>query len=195
MNETGEESKVRFVGGCVRKALNGQRVDDIDLATSWKPDEVKQRLIKEGIKVIDTGLTHGTITAILNKKKFEITTLRKDILPDGRHSKIEFTLNWEDDASRRDFTINAIYSDIEGRIFDPFNGVSDLKKGIIKFIGSANQRIEEDCESTTGTIGQAIGADEGQCDEGSATRDLIALIQYPLLFAGIICGLVGAKVF
>jgi poly(A) polymerase len=144
LNETGEESKVRFVGGCVRKALNGQSVDDIDLATSWKPDEVKQRLIKEGIKVIDTGLTHGTITAILNKKKFEITTLRKDILPDGRHSKIEFTSNWEDDASRRDFTINAIYSDIEGRIFDPFNGVSDLKKGIIKFIGSANQRIEED---------------------------------------------------
>ena len=144
LNVIGEESKVRFVGGCVRKALNGQSVDDIDLATSWKPDEVKKRLTKEGVKVIDTGLTHGTITAILKKNKFEITTLRKDILPDGRHSKIEFTSSWEEDASRRDFTINAIYSDIEGRIFDPFNGVSDLKKGIVKFIGSTNQRIEED---------------------------------------------------
>ncbi len=144
LNDIGEESKVRFVGGCVRKALNGQSIDDIDLATSWTPDEVKQRLTQKGFKVIDTGLKHGTVTAILNNKKFEITTLRKDILPDGRHSKIEFTSNWKDDASRRDFTINAIYSDIEGRIFDPFNGVSDLKKGIIKFIGSANQRIEED---------------------------------------------------
>ena len=144
LNDTGKESKVRFVGGCVRKALNGQSIDDIDLATSWEPDEVKQRLTKEGVKVIDTGLIHGTVTAIINKKKFEITTLRKDILPDGRHSKIEFTSSWKDDASRRDFTINAIYADIEGRIFDPFNGIADLKKGIIKFIGSANQRIEED---------------------------------------------------
>ena len=144
LNDTGKESKVRFVGGCVRKALNGQSIDDIDLATSWEPDEVKQRLTKEGVKVIDTGLIHGTVTAIINKKKFEITTLRKDILPDGRHSKIEFTSSWKDDASRRDFTINAIYADIEGRIFDPFNGITDLKKGIIKFIGCANHRIEED---------------------------------------------------
>jgi poly(A) polymerase len=144
LNDIGEESKVRFVGGCVRKALSGESIDDIDLATSLKPNEVKEKLTKKGIKVIDTGLDHGTITAILDKKKFEITTLRKDVLPDGRHTKVEFTLNWKQDASRRDFTINAIYADIEGRIFDPFNGVEDLKKGIGRFIGSANERIEED---------------------------------------------------
>jgi len=144
LNTVGEECKVRFVGGCVRKALNGESIDDIDLATSLEPNEVRKKLEKEGIKVIDTGLEHGTITAILDKKKFEITTLRKDVSSDGRHAKIEFTLNWKLDAARRDFTINAIYADIEGRIFDPLDGVEDLKKGIVRFIGSANERIEED---------------------------------------------------
>jgi len=144
INDIGEESKVRFVGGCVRKALNGEGIDDIDLATSLEPNEVRKKLSKKGIKVIDTGLEHGTITAILGKKKFEITTLRKDVVSDGRHAKVEFTLDWQQDASRRDFTINAIYADIEGRIFDPLNGEEDLKKGIVRFIGSPNERIEED---------------------------------------------------
>tara|TARA_Y100000590_G_scaffold73904_1_gene81456 strand:- start:7701 stop:8999 length:1299 start_codon:yes stop_codon:yes gene_type:complete len=144
LNEIGEENKVRFVGGCVRKALCGENIDDIDLATSLKPEEVKKKLFEKKVKVIDTGITHGTITAILNNKKFEITTLRKDVSTDGRHANVEFTLNWNEDASRRDFTINSIYSDIEGRIFDPFNGISDLKFGIIKFIGSAEERIQED---------------------------------------------------
>ena len=144
LNEIKEESKVRFVGGCVRKAVSGENIDDIDLATSLEPDEIKKRLNKEDIKVIDTGISHGTVTAILNKKKFEITTLRKDISTDGRHAKVEFTSNWEQDASRRDFTINAIYADIEGRIFDPLNGVSDLQNGIVKFIGSPEERIQED---------------------------------------------------
>ena len=144
LNQDGKEDRVRFVGGCVRKALCGDELDDIDLATSLEPDESKRRLIKEDIKVIDSGISHGTITAILNNKKFEITTLRKDISTDGRHAEVEFTSNWESDASRRDFTINAIYSDFEGRIFDPLNGVSDLQKGIIKFIGSPEARIKED---------------------------------------------------
>jgi len=144
LNEIGKESKVRFVGGCVRKAICGENVDDIDLATSLEPDEVKKKLTKEDIKVIDTGISHGTVTAILNKEKFEITTLRKDISTDGRHAKVEFTSNWKQDASRRDFTINAIYADIEGRIFDPLNGVSDLQNGIVKFIGSPEERIQED---------------------------------------------------
>ena len=144
LNEIGKESKVRFVGGCVRKAICGEDIDDIDLATSLKPDEVKKRLNKKDIKVIDTGISHGTITAILNKKKFEITTLRKDVSTDGRHANVEFTSNWEQDAGRRDFTINAIYTDIEGRIFDPLNGISDLQNGIIKFIGSPKERIQED---------------------------------------------------
>ena len=144
LNEIGKESEVRFVGGCVRKAICGENIDDIDLATSIEPEDVKKRLNKEGVKVIDTGISHGTVTATLNNKKFEITTLRKDVSTDGRHAKVQFTSNWEEDASRRDFTINAIYADIEGRIFDPLNGMSDLQNGIIKFIGSPEERIQED---------------------------------------------------
>ena len=144
LNIVGETSKVRFVGGCIRKALCGEQVDDIDLATSLEPNLVKQKLLKNGIKVIDTGIEHGTLTAILNRKKFEITTLRKDVKTDGRHADVEFTLSWEEDAARRDFTINAIYSDIEGRIFDPLNGRTDLKNKLIKFIGNPEERIQED---------------------------------------------------
>jgi tRNA nucleotidyltransferase/poly(A) polymerase len=144
LDEIGKESKVRFVGGCVRKSLCGENIDDIDLATSLEPDEVKKRLIKKDVRVTDTGIIHGTITAILNKKKFEITTLRKDVSTDGRHANVQFTLNWEEDALRRDFTINAIYADIEGRIFDPLNGISDLRNGKVKFIGSSKDRIQED---------------------------------------------------
>jgi len=144
LNEIGKESEVRFVGGCVRRAICGENIEDIDLATSLEPHVVKQKLNKGDIKVIDSGISHGTVTAILNKKKFEITTLRKDISTDGRHANVEFTSNWEQDAIRRDFTINAIYADIEGRIFDPLNGISDLQNGKIKFIGSPKERIQED---------------------------------------------------
>jgi len=144
LNEIGKEDEVRFVGGCVRKSISGESIDDIDLATNIRPDEVKKRLNKKGIKVIETGISHGTLTIILNNKKFEITTLRKDISTDGRHANVEFTLNWKEDALRRDFTINAIYADIEGRIFDPQNGISDLQNGIIKFIGTPEERIQED---------------------------------------------------
>ena len=144
LNKTGEESSVKFVGGCVRKAICGENIDDIDLATSIEPEDVKKKLSTENIKVIDTGISHGTVTAILNNKKFEITTLRKDISTDGRHAKVHFTTNWREDALRRDFTINAIYADIEGRIFDPLNGVSDLQNGIVKFIGIPEERIQED---------------------------------------------------
>ncbi len=144
LNEVGRESNVRFVGGCVRKALCGEIIDDIDLATSLKPSEVKEKLSQKNIKIIDSGIEHGTITAILNKKKFEITTLRKDISTDGRRANVEFSLNWEEDASRRDFTINAIYADIEGRIYDPLNGQLDLQNGKVKFIGVSEQRVQED---------------------------------------------------
>ena len=144
LNEIGSEDKVRFVGGCVRKSISGENIDDIDLATVLEPNEVKKKLNKKDIKIIDTGISHGTVTAILNNKKFEITTLRKDISTDGRHAKVTFTSNWEEDALRRDFTINALYVDIEGRIFDPLNGISDLQNGIIKFIGTADERIQED---------------------------------------------------
>ena len=144
LNETGKEDQVRFVGGCVRKSISGDNIDDIDLATILKPDEIKKKLNKENIKVIDTGISHGTVTAIINKKKFEITTLRKDLSTDGRHAEVTFTSDWKEDALRRDFTINAIYADIQGRIFDPLNGISDLQKGIVKFIGTPDERIQED---------------------------------------------------
>ena len=144
LNKNEIENQTKFVGGCVRKAINGETIDDIDLATSLTPDEIKKKLNKNEIKIIDTGIKHGTLTIILNRKKFEITTLRKDISTDGRHANVEFTTNWESDASRRDFTINAIYADIEGRIYDPLNGIIDLKKGEIKFIGIPDERIEED---------------------------------------------------
>lgn len=144
LNDKETENQTKFVGGCVRKAINGEEIDDIDLATSLTPDEIKSRLNKDGIRIIDTGISHGTLTVILNKKKFEITTLRKDVSTDGRHANVEFTTNWELDASRRDFTINAIYADIEGRIYDPLNGIVDLKKGEINFIGTPDERIQED---------------------------------------------------
>ena len=143
-NETEKYDKVRFVGGCIRKALCGDNIDDLDLATTLKPDEVKRKLTKANIKVIDTGISHGTVTAILNKVKFEITTLRKDVSTDGRHANVEFTSDWTQDALRRDFTINAIYADINGKIFDPQDGVSDLQNGKIKFIGLPAERIQED---------------------------------------------------
>ena len=144
LNEIGHESVVRFVGGCVRKSLSGEIIDDIDLATSLIPEETKKKLEVKNIKVIDTGITHGTVTAIINNKKFEITSLRKDLSTDGRHANVSFTKDWKDDALRRDFTINAIYADIEGRIYDPVNGILDLKSGKIKFIGSSEKRIQED---------------------------------------------------
>ena len=144
LNSVDKNKEVRFVGGCVRKAIKNEKIDDIDLATNLVPNEVKKKLTSNGIQVIDTGILHGTVTAILNKKKFEITTLRKDVSTDGRHADVEFTLDWEQDARRRDFTINAIYADIDGNIFDPENGINDLKNGKVNFIGPAKDRIQED---------------------------------------------------
>ena len=144
LNDQEEENKVRFVGGCIRKALYNQEIDDIDLATSLKPEKVKEKLIKRNIKIIDTGISHGTLTAYIGNYKFEITSLREDLDTDGRHAKVIYTDNWEKDASRRDLTINAIYADIDGNFFDPHNGIYDLEKGIVKFIGSAEERIKED---------------------------------------------------
>ncbi len=144
LNAINEEINLKFVGGCVRKSLSGLAIDDIDLATTLHPNEVKKKLANMNIQSIDTGISHGTITAIINKKKFEITTLRKDISTDGRHAKVEFTLNWKEDSLRRDFSINSIYVDSEGRIYDPQNGVADLKNGRVKFIGAPEERIQED---------------------------------------------------
>jgi len=139
-----QQSEIRYVGGCVRKILNKEKFDDIDLATNLKPDEVKECLKKNNIDFFEIGIDHGTITAQIDEKNFEITSLRKDISTDGRRAVVEFTNEWTKDALRRDFTINSIYADKEGNLFDPNDGVKDLENGKIEFIGDPEKRIKED---------------------------------------------------
>ena len=139
-----DTSEIRYVGGCVRKILNKENFDDIDLATNINPEQVKECLNINNIKFFETGINHGTITANIENKNFEITSLRKDILTDGRHAIVKFTSDWIEDSSRRDFTINAIYADKEGNLFDPHDGVKDLQNGLVTFIGDPEKRIKED---------------------------------------------------
>jgi poly(A) polymerase len=139
-----KDSEIRYVGGCVRKIIHREEVDDIDLAVNLKPNDVCDALNKKNINYYESGKEHGTITALINNIKFEITSLRKDIDTDGRHAKVEFSNNWKEDASRRDFTINSIYADIEGALFDPFDGKKDLENGKVNFIGDIELRIKED---------------------------------------------------
>ena len=135
--------RLRYVGGCVRKVINKEAIDDIDLATNLKPNEVCEALKKNQIDYYETGIEHGTITALIDKQKYEITSLRKDVVTDGRHAKIEFSSNWKEDAERRDFSINSIYSDKNGNLFDPNNGKKDLEEGLINFIGDTENRIKD----------------------------------------------------
>ena len=144
INSYSAESEIRYVGGCIRKIIKNERVDDIDLATNLEPKQVCDALSRKDIKYYETGAEHGTITAIIDEYLFEITSLRKDIQTDGRHAKVEFSKNWKEDASRRDFTINSIYSDKDGNLFDPYNGKKDLENGFINFIGNTDVRIKED---------------------------------------------------
>ena len=139
-----EISEIRYVGGCVRKILNDEEFDDIDLATNLSPEEVKECLKKNKIDFFETGIDHGTITARIDEKNFEITSLRKDILTDGRRAVVEFTKEWTKDALRRDFTINSIYADKEGNLFDPNDGVKDLENKKVNFIGDPEKRVKED---------------------------------------------------
>ena len=134
----------RFVGGCVRKHLSNDEIDDIDIATILSSDDIKEKFKNTDFRIVDTGIKHGTITLISKKFKLELTTLRKDLETDGRHAEVEYINNWQLDSERRDFTINAIYLDINGNIFDPQNGKNDLKNKIVKFIGDPQKRIEED---------------------------------------------------
>jgi len=135
---------VRFVGGCVRDAVCHRPVRDIDLATPEPPQQVLERLAAAGLRGIPTGLAHGTVTAVVEGVRFEITTLRRDVETDGRHAKVAFTDDWIADAARRDFTINALSADPKGRIYDPFDGLADLGAGRVRFVGLPAQRIEED---------------------------------------------------
>lgn len=136
--------EARLVGGCVRDSILQRDIHDIDLATNLLPDQAIKALKLRNIKTIPTGLKHGTITAILNQRSFEITTLRHDVKCDGRHARVEFTNNWQTDASRRDFTFNALYADKHGHIYDYFGGIQDLKAQRLNFIGNAEDRIKED---------------------------------------------------
>jgi len=148
--------KVRMVGGCVRDTILGRDISDIDLASSLSPEEAMARLEKADVKVIPTGLKHGTITAVMDKNNFEITTLRRDEETDGRHATVAFTDNWGEDAKRRDFTYNALYLDGDGSLYDPLNeplndplkqlgsGFGDVMARRTRFIGNAEARIKED---------------------------------------------------
>ncbi len=136
--------EARFVGGAVRNALLGAGVSDIDIAVPMPPSEVIVRLVAKDIKVVETGMDHGTVTAIVGTQAFEITSLRRDVETDGRHAVVSFTDDWAEDAARRDFTINALYASATGEIFDYATGVEDLIAGKVRFMGDARARIAED---------------------------------------------------
>ena len=134
----------RFVGGCVRNTVLGRPVDDIDIAVDKPPETVMRTLEAADLKVVPTGLRHGTVTAIVEGRPFELTTLRRDLETDGRRAVVAFTDDWRADAERRDFTFNALYADPDGTIWDPFDGRADLLAGRVRFIGDPDQRIAED---------------------------------------------------
>ena len=136
--------EARFVGGCVRNALLGAAVADIDVATTILPDDVAARLSAAGITTVPTGIAHGTVTAIIDRTPFEITTLRRDVSTDGRRATVAFTTDWAEDAGRRDFTFNALYATPDGAVIDLTGGLDDIKARKVRFIGEAKQRIAED---------------------------------------------------
>jgi poly(A) polymerase len=136
--------QLRFVGGAVRDTVLERPVVDIDVATPLLPEAVLLRLEQAGIKAIPTGLEHGTVTAVIDGKHFEITTLRYDLQTNGRHAQVAFTQDWEEDAKRRDFTMNALYLSPQGQLFDSVGGLEDARAGQVRFIGDAYARIQED---------------------------------------------------
>lgn len=140
------EPQALFVGGCVRDELTGRRVEDIDIATVLTPDAVTEALAAAGVRVIPTGLDHGTVTAVAGDRRFEITTLRRDVRStDGRHAEVAFSRDWVEDARRRDFTMNTLLADMDGHIYDPLGtGLADLAARTIRFVGDPAQRIAED---------------------------------------------------
>ncbi len=141
---TAEGGMARFVGGCVRDALLGRAISDIDIATPDPPERVLKRLAAAGIKAVPTGIAHGTVTAVVAPRHFEITSLRRDVETFGRHARVAFTDDWAEDAARRDFTMNALFLDGEGQVFDPVAGLDDLRAGDVRFVGDAATRIGED---------------------------------------------------
>jgi poly(A) polymerase len=145
LEAAGGSGCARFVGGCVRNALIGTPVADIDIATTLKPEETDRAIRAAGLKAVPTGIAHGTVTAVSERQPFEITSLRRDVSTDGRNATVAFTDDWAEDAARRDFRLNALYADGEGRVFDPTGeGVADAAAGRIVFVGDPGTRIRED---------------------------------------------------
>ena len=138
------DGQVRLVGGCVRDHLLGRRFKDRDMATPLTPDEVVDRLTRYYVPYLEIGRAFGTIVAKVGGTPFEITTLRKDIETDGRHAVVGFTKSWATDARRRDFTVNALYADVHGKVYDYVGGVEDLNKHHLRFVGNPEQRMKED---------------------------------------------------
>ncbi|ENN91244.1 CCA tRNA nucleotidyltransferase [Bartonella bovis] len=138
----GEEA--RIVGGAVRNQLLNQPISDIDIATTCLPQQVIKRVEQEGFKAIPTGVDFGTVTVVIESRCYEVTTLRSDIETDGRYAKVSFCRDWKKDAQRRDFTINALYCDASGQLYDEVGGLNDIESKTIRFIGVAKDRICED---------------------------------------------------
>jgi len=134
----------RAVGGCVRDALAGRAVHDVDVAAPLPPEEIARLLRDAGLKVFETGLQHGTVTAVLARQPVEVTALRRDVATDGRHAEVAWTTDWREDAARRDFTINAMSLDAAGRLWDYFGGREDLGAGRVRFVGDPATRLHED---------------------------------------------------
>ena len=142
LNADGGEA--RIVGGAVRNALMGMPVADIDMATTLPPQDVVERAQSAGIKAVPTGIEHGTVTLVLDGEGFEVTTLRRDVETDGRHAQVAFGTDWNEDAQRRDLTINALYADASGEVIDLVGGLADIETRNVRFIGDADTRIAED---------------------------------------------------
>lgn len=156
--------EARVVGGAVRNALLGQPVKDIDIATPAKPDAVIKAANAAGLKVIPTGIDHGTVTVVSQSTPFEITTLRRDVKTDGRHAVVAFTDDWAEDAKRRDFTINALYCSKDGVLFDPVGGLDDISQHRVRFVGDADTRIAEDYLRILRFFRFTATYGKGQCD-------------------------------
>ena len=144
ISTSSSNGEARIVGGYVRDFLSGRMPKEIDMATNLTPDVIMKICETNGLKAIPTGLSHGTVTVLVSGISIEVTTLRIDVECNGRHAEVLFTNNWEEDARRRDFTINALYADDDGNLYDYFNGINDLKSKTIRFIGNPEDRIHED---------------------------------------------------
>ena len=170
--------EARFVGGVVRDALLGRPSADIDLATPALPEEIIAALEKAGIKAVPTGIAHGTVTAVVPPRHFEITTLRRDVETYGRRARVAFDADWSEDAARRDFTINALYLDPDGTVHDPVGGLADLAAHRIRFVGEPAQRIAEDVLRVLRyyRFEARFGRGEGDAAAREACRDAVPLL-------------------